>query len=132
MNYNHQEVEKKWQSYWLNNKTFACDAWDFDKPKCYVLDLSLIHISLTIADYDREKGTITIIFQIVGKTTMLLNQLNVGDSILDFVGPLGKPSHVDGLSLIHISRLPLLFQWRESLPLRFPRKFPEWTFRPFR
>lgn len=39
MNYNHQEVEKKWQSYWLNNKTFACDAWDFDKPKCYVLDM---------------------------------------------------------------------------------------------
>lgn len=53
-------------------------------------------IPLTIADYDREKGTITIIFQIVGKTTMLLNQLHVGDSILDFVGPLGKPSHVDG------------------------------------
>lgn len=39
MNYNHQEVEKKWQSYWLNNKTFACDAWNFDKPKCYVLDM---------------------------------------------------------------------------------------------
>lgn len=39
MNYNHQEVEKKWQSYWLNNKTFACDAWDFDKLKCYVLDM---------------------------------------------------------------------------------------------
>ena len=53
-------------------------------------------IPLTIADYDREKGTITIIFQIVGKTTMLLNQLNVGDCILDFVGPLGQPSHVDG------------------------------------
>lgn len=39
MNYNHQEVEKKWQSYWLNNKTFACDTWNFDKPKCYVLDM---------------------------------------------------------------------------------------------
>lgn len=39
MNYNHQEVEKKWQAYWLKNKTFACDAWDFDKPKCYVLDM---------------------------------------------------------------------------------------------
>ncbi len=39
MNYNHQEVEKKWQSYWLNKKTFACDAWNFDKPKCYVLDM---------------------------------------------------------------------------------------------
>ena len=57
-------------------------------------------IPLTIADYDREKGTITIIFQIVGKTTMLLNQLNVGDSILDFVGPLGKPSHVDGYKMV--------------------------------
>lgn len=39
MNYNHQEVEKKWQSYWLNNKTFACDTWNFNKPKCYVLDM---------------------------------------------------------------------------------------------
>lgn len=57
-------------------------------------------IPLTIADYDRVKGTITIIFQIVGKTTMLLNELNEGDSILDFVGPLGKPSHVDGLKKV--------------------------------
>ena len=39
MNYNHQEVEKKWQKFWLENKTFACDAWDFNKPKCYVLDM---------------------------------------------------------------------------------------------
>ena len=57
-------------------------------------------IPLTIADYDREKGTITIIFQIVGKTTMLLNELNQGDSILDFVGPLGKPSEVDGFKKV--------------------------------
>ena len=49
-------------------------------------------IPLTVADYDREKGTITIIFQIVGRTTMLLNQLEEGDAILDFVGPLGHPS----------------------------------------
>ena len=48
-------------------------------------------IPLTIADYDRENGTITIIFQIVGKTTMLLNELNENDYIQDFVGPLGKP-----------------------------------------
>ncbi len=52
-------------------------------------------VPLTIADYDREKGTVTIIFQIVGASTKLLNDLDVGDSILDFVGPLGIPTHVD-------------------------------------
>lgn len=51
-------------------------------------------IPLTIADYDREEGTITIIFQIVGRTTKLLNMLNEGDHILDFVGPLGKPTDI--------------------------------------
>lgn len=54
-------------------------------------------IPLTIADYDREQGTITIIYQIVGRTTMLLDQLTVGEAILDFVGPLGKPSEIEGL-----------------------------------
>ena len=53
-------------------------------------------IPLTIADYDREVGTVTIIFQIVGKTTMMLNQLNKGDAILDFIGPLGKASELEG------------------------------------
>jgi ferredoxin--NADP+ reductase len=53
-------------------------------------------IPLTIADYDREKGTVTIIYQIVGKTTMLLDHLNVGDAILDFIGPLGKASELEG------------------------------------
>ena len=57
-------------------------------------------IPLTVADYDREKGTITIIFQIVGRTTMLLNQLEEGDAILDFVGPLGRPSEVEGLKKV--------------------------------
>ncbi len=50
-------------------------------------------IPLTIADHDAEKGTITIIFQEVGKTTIHLGQLNEGDSLQDFVGPLGKASH---------------------------------------
>jgi ferredoxin--NADP+ reductase len=50
-------------------------------------------IPLTIADYDREKGTITIIFQEVGKTTKLLGALEEGEYILDFAGPLGKASH---------------------------------------
>ena len=53
-------------------------------------------IPLTVADYDREKGTVTIIYQVVGKTTMLLDRLNEGDSILDFIGPLGKPSELEG------------------------------------
>jgi len=52
-------------------------------------------IPLTIADYDEEAGTVTIIFQEVGKTTIHLGTLNEGDSLLDFVGPLGKPSHFD-------------------------------------
>ncbi|MEG1886845.1 MAG: sulfide/dihydroorotate dehydrogenase-like FAD/NAD-binding protein, partial [Oscillospiraceae bacterium] len=47
-------------------------------------------IPLTIADYNRELGTVTIIFQIVGKSTLLLSQKNAGDYILDFVGPLGR------------------------------------------
>lgn len=50
-------------------------------------------IPLTIADYDREAGTVTIIFQEVGKTTQLLGTLGEGEYIADFIGPLGKPSH---------------------------------------
>ena len=49
---------------------------------------------LTIADYDREKGTVTIIFQKVGLTTELLGDLNEGDYIKDFVGPLGLPTEL--------------------------------------
>lgn len=57
-------------------------------------------VPLTIADYDREKGTVTIIFQIVGEATMELNTLDAGDYILDFVGPLGTPSKIDGLKKV--------------------------------
>jgi len=59
-------------------------------------------IPLTIADYDREKGTITIMFQPVGKSTIMLGELNEGDSILDFVGPLGKPTHMEGLKRVAV------------------------------
>ncbi|MBQ7891847.1 MAG: sulfide/dihydroorotate dehydrogenase-like FAD/NAD-binding protein [Erysipelotrichaceae bacterium] len=59
-------------------------------------------IPLTIADYDREKGTITIIFQIVGASTLHLNILNEGDCLQDFVGPLGVPSHVEGLKKVAV------------------------------
>jgi len=51
-------------------------------------------IPLTIADYDRDKGTITIVVQIAGKSTKLLFHQNVGDSILDVVGPLGNKIHI--------------------------------------
>lgn len=57
-------------------------------------------IPLTIADYDRTNGTITIIFQIVGAATYKLNQLNVGDTIHDFVGPLGRASEIEGLKKV--------------------------------
>ena len=57
-------------------------------------------IPLTIADYDREKGTITIIFQIVGAGTELLNHKEVGEYIPDFVGPLGRPTHTEGLKKV--------------------------------
>jgi len=53
-------------------------------------------IPLTIADYSAEKGTVTIIFQKVGATTNRLDKLNEGDYLLDFVGPLGKPSELEG------------------------------------
>lgn len=59
-------------------------------------------IPLTVADFDREKGTITIIFQIVGATTEKLNHLNEGEFIHDFVGPLGVPSHTDGLKKVAV------------------------------
>ena len=57
-------------------------------------------IPLTVAGYDREKGTITIIFQIVGGATERLNHKNAGEYIADFVGPLGRPTHVDGLKKV--------------------------------
>ena len=59
-------------------------------------------IPLTIAGYDREAGTVRIIFQIVGATTMRLNQKQAGESIQDFVGPLGEPTKLDGLKKVCI------------------------------
>lgn len=57
-------------------------------------------IPLTIADYDANAGTVTIIFQEVGKTTELLGELREGDSILDFVGPLGCPSEIENFGTV--------------------------------
>ena len=59
-------------------------------------------IPLTVADFDREKGTVTIIFQIVGASTEKLNHLNEGEFIHDFVGPLGVASHTDGLKKVAV------------------------------
>ncbi len=59
-------------------------------------------IPLTIADFDRKKGTVTIIFQIVGATTEKLNHKNEGDYILDFAGPLGTASNVDNLKKVAV------------------------------
>lgn len=59
-------------------------------------------IPLTIADYDRKNGSVTIIFQEVGKTTKLLGTLEEGDFILDFVGPLGTASHFDGVKKVAV------------------------------
>lgn len=59
-------------------------------------------IPLTVADFDRDKGTVTIIFQIVGATTEKLNHLNEGEFIHDFVGPLGTPSHTEGLKKVAV------------------------------
>ena len=57
-------------------------------------------IPLTIADFDRSKGTITIVFQEVGKTTILLGQKNVGDSLSDIAGPLGNPSEIENFGKV--------------------------------
>ena len=59
-------------------------------------------IPLTIADYDREKGTVTIIFQKVGATTKQLGNLNENEYIEDFVGPLGTPSKTEGLKKVAV------------------------------
>ena len=59
-------------------------------------------IPLTVADYDRAKGTVTIIFQIVGAGTKRLGSLCEGECIHDFAGPLGKATHTDGLKKVAI------------------------------
>ena len=57
-------------------------------------------IPLTIADADPVKGTVTIIFQVVGKSTAHLSELSKGDILLDLVGPLGQPTHVEKIGTV--------------------------------
>lgn len=59
-------------------------------------------VPLTIADYDREKGTVTIIFQKVGLSTKLLGAKEIGDSIQDFVGPLGVATEYEGMKKVAV------------------------------
>ena len=57
-------------------------------------------IPLTVADYDREKGTVTVMVQAAGRTTKMLHTVQEGDYITDFVGPLGKATEMDGLKKV--------------------------------
>ncbi|MBA7501724.1 Dihydroorotate dehydrogenase B (NAD(+)), electron transfer subunit [subsurface metagenome] len=57
-------------------------------------------IPVTIADYNRENGWIRIIFQVVGKTTAQLSQMNEGDELFALVGPLGNPSEIDNYGTV--------------------------------
>ncbi len=59
-------------------------------------------IPLTVADYDREAGTVTIIFQIVGATTEKLGRMAVGECLSDFVGPLGRATETEGLRKVAV------------------------------
>ncbi len=59
-------------------------------------------VPFTVADFDREKGTVTIIVQIVGKTTKDLSALEEGEEILDFAGPLGMPTELEGLKKVAV------------------------------
>ncbi|MCD2491246.1 sulfide/dihydroorotate dehydrogenase-like FAD/NAD-binding protein [Lacrimispora sp. NSJ-141] len=66
-------------------------------------------IPLTIADYDREKGTVTIVFQPIGASTYQFADLKAGDSFMDFVGPLGRPSELTTDDLEEVKKKKILF-----------------------
>ena len=66
------------------------------------VDESGERIPLTVAGVDAKRGTVKIIFQVVGATTNKLNQKNEGDYLQDFVGPLGEPTHIEGLKKVCI------------------------------
>ncbi len=57
-------------------------------------------VPFTISDSDSARGTLTLIYQVVGKTTAQMSNLKVGDTILDVVGPLGKPTHIEKLGTV--------------------------------
>ena len=83
-------------------------------------------IPLTMADTDKKKGTLTVIYQVVGKSTALFKTLQVGDRFQDVIGPLGQPTHLEklgkvvcvgggtGVAVIHPITKGLLSQWRKE------------------
>ncbi len=84
-------------------KILAPDVARAAKPGQFIIlriDEGGERIPLTIADYDTEKGTITIIFQEMGKTTKQLGSMEAGDVLQDFVGPLGHPSEIDKVGTV--------------------------------
>ena len=66
-------------------------------------------IPLTICDYDRQKGTVTIVVQTVGASTVRMQKLKAGDGLLDFVGPLGKPSEFVNEDIETLKQKKILF-----------------------
>ena len=66
-------------------------------------------VPLTICDYDREEGTVTIVFQIIGASTLQMSKLKAGDAFADFVGPLGKPSELIDEDIESLKNKKLLF-----------------------
>ena len=96
-------------------------------------------IPLTISDFDREAGTVTIIYQIVGGSTMELDTLNEGEYIHDFVGPLGVPTHTEGLKKVavvgggvgvrsHIRLLKNYTKWAQKFILSWDFVIKIWLF----
>lgn len=82
------------------------------KPGQFVIvrtDEDSERIPLTICDYDREKGTVTIVFQIVGAGTQVMSHLKAGDAFHDFVGPLGCPSEFVNEDLQELKKKSILF-----------------------
>lgn len=73
------------------------------------MDAEAERIPLTICDYDREKGTVTIVFQCVGAGTQMMADLKAGDSFHDFVGPLGCPTELANESFDDLKKKKILF-----------------------
>lgn len=84
----------------------ACEPGEFVIVK---MDEVGERIPLTICDYDRENGTVTIVFQIVGASTQRMAALKAGDAFLDFVGPLGRPSEFVHEDLETLKNKKMLF-----------------------
>ena len=84
----------------------ACEPGQFVIVK---MDEKGERIPLTICDYDREKGTITIVVQTIGASTTRMQSLKTGDSFLDFVGPLGKPSELIYEDIDSLKKKKILF-----------------------